>query len=120
MWDGFDKRKFPRIQAKCEIKVYAGEASEPLKTVTENVGMGGVCVILDKGYDRFTPCKVKIELNQKTAIQCEGKIVWSVRTKDVKSHRVSHDTGIEFTKVEEKAKIELAAFLESHTSASHS
>ena len=49
-WDGLDRRKFPRISYPCLVVVRKDEDDkEVFLTHTENLGVGGVCVILKKG-----------------------------------------------------------------------
>ena len=51
MWQGIDQRRFPRAKYKCTVTIR--QAGEPtvISTVTENVGLGGVCILLEKGLD---------------------------------------------------------------------
>ena len=62
MWDGFNKRKFPRLHLTCEVVVYPQGRERAIKTITENVGMGGLCLMLDEPLERFDRCKVTLEL----------------------------------------------------------
>ena len=113
MWDGCDKRRFPRLNLRCEVQVVADEKSPILKTQTENLGIGGICVILDKQFERFSKCRLKIEFDEKkSVIECAGKVVWMVKTKDVKSRRVRYDTGIEFTDIKDDDREKIQAVLD--------
>jgi hypothetical protein len=98
MWDGFDKRQFPRLNLRCEISIKTNPASvSPLKAVTENLGIGGVAVILDQSVERFSQCHVRLELSPELApIEGTGKVVWTIPTADPNTKKKSFDTGIEF------------------------
>jgi Tfp pilus assembly protein PilZ len=83
---------------------------ETILTHTENLGIGGICVILKKSYKLFSPVLVEIDLlDMLEHMHCDGRIVWSVRRKagDDK-HPQFYDTGIEFTNLAERdlARIE--------------
>lgn len=99
MWDGFDKRKFPRMNLHCEIEIRSPEeTSEPIKTMTENVGAGGVAVFVNRPLERFSTCKIRLDFDPKRAdgVHCEGKVVWIVPTQDDIHHKPRYDVGIEF------------------------
>ena len=99
MWDGFDKRKFPRMNLQCEIEIRAAEEkSEPISTVTENVGAGGVALFVNKTLERFSTCKVRLDFNKEKndRVECKGKVVWIVPTRDAHNRRTRYDVGIEF------------------------
>ncbi len=101
MWDGFNKRKFPRVNLRCEISIQSDAQSTPLNAITENVGVGGVCVILSRQLERFAPCRVKLEIDETSpAVECVGKVVWVVPTHEGKSKKTMYDTGIEFLNLE--------------------
>ena len=115
MWDGFNQRKFPRVNLQCEILIQALELAEPIPAVTENVGAGGVCVILDKSLERFSKCRIRLHLNPtEPVIDCEGKVVWAVPTREIKSTRKRFDTGIEFVELESAGGQKIREFIETH------
>lgn len=98
MWDGFNKRKFPRLNLRCELVLRSPYASgQVIRAQTENVGAGGVCVMLNLALDRFTPLLLRVELDPNLPwIECEGKVMWSVPALDVVSRKKNFDTGVEF------------------------
>lgn len=103
MWDGFDKRKFPRLNLSCEIKIQALDNNEVVSAVTENVGAGGVCLMADKALDRFSTCEVRLDLGEGSQIiECKGKVVWIIPTKDAKGKKNKYDIGIEFVDIPEE------------------
>lgn len=112
MWDGFNKRKFPRVHLSCEVVIHPQGKEKALKTWTENVGMGGVCVMLSEPLERFDHCKVSLELkDDEPPVYCTGRSVWVIPSHDFKSSKTAYDTGIEFTDLDEFARRRLYAFL---------
>lgn len=115
MWDGFNQRKFPRVNLQCEILIRAEDLAAPLSTVTENVGAGGVCVILDKALERFSKCRIRLYLDEKKpSIDCNGKVVWAVPTQALKSAKKRFDTGIEFLDLDAPSAQRIRDFIEAH------
>ena len=98
-WNGLDRRKFPRVKYPCMI-VVRGEDNKEMSflTHTENLGAGGVCVILKKQVKLFAPVEVEIDLmDMQDHVRCSGKVVWSVRRKDETADKpMFYDMGIEF------------------------
>ncbi|MDP2940582.1 MAG: PilZ domain-containing protein [Candidatus Omnitrophota bacterium] len=98
-WDGMNRRKFPRENYPCLLIVRKNHAApEAMLTHTENIGIGGVCVILKKDLKMFAPLELEIDLlDTQRHIKCEGKIVWVVKRRDDATTKPSfYDTGIEF------------------------
>ena len=97
MWDGFDKRKFPRVNLRCEVTLRGESQGQTLRTQTQNVGAGGVCILLERSLERFTPVSVRLELDPNLPwIESVGKVVWVVPSREGAAKRESFDTGIEF------------------------
>jgi hypothetical protein len=97
MWQGVDNRKFPRADYPCKIVVIKGGLSEQFSTRTENIGKGGVCVVLRKSLEKF--CLVTLTIYLKDGLpplECDGRVVWAVKRKAI------FDTGIEFLNIQGK------------------
>ena len=104
-WDGLNRRKFPRANYPCLIILRHNRVGpEAMLTHTENIGIGGVCIILKRGIKLFTPVELEIDLlDTTTHIKCDGKVVWSVQRKDSADAKPSfYDTGVEFINVSMK------------------
>jgi len=106
IWDGFNKRKFPRLNLQCEIEIQTEvKPDASIHAVTENVGIGGVCVVVDKSLERFSRCHLRLELDaQSPMIECHGKVVWAVPTRDIHSHKTLYDTNIEFLDIPSESR----------------
>ena len=109
MWQGVDKRKFPRASYPCKIIIIKKGAAEKISTHTENIGMGGVCVILRQELDRFSEVELILVLDDKQPpIDCEARIVWTVKRLTPDPSAVKQiDTGIEFVNLKEKDKLRI-------------
>jgi hypothetical protein len=100
MWDGFDQRKFPRIQVKCTVTLKLSTHVRSIRAVTSNIGLGGICLLLDEVLERFLPVKVKLELEKgRSRLECEGHVAWSVVSRTSKGRKSLFDTGIEFKSI---------------------
>ena len=98
-WDGLNRRKFPRVNYPCLITIrHSHSDPEVILTHTENVGVGGVSVIVKKNFQLFAPVELEIDLmDTGNHIKCPGKVVWSIRRKLTETSKpLFYDLGIEF------------------------
>lgn len=98
-WEGLNRRKFPRAQFPCLIKLSLEDgSSETLLTHTENISSGGICVIIKRGLGIFSLLSIEIDLmDGGDPIRCKGKIIWTVRRKATEELKPSfYDIGIEY------------------------
>lgn len=103
-WDGLDRRKFPRVNYPCLVVIKdSDENKDVLLTHTENIGIGGVCVILKKDLGMFNPVELEIDLlDLGDHIKCKGKVVWNVqRNLESANKPLFFDIGIEFDELSE-------------------
>jgi len=112
MWQGIDQRRFPRAQYTCVVTLRQKGVSTPLSASTENVGMGGVCVLMEKSLDIFSPVELELNLEDgKPSVQARGTVVWVVRRRELKKGP-SFDTGIEFSELTPQDRARLEAILD--------
>lgn len=112
MWDGFNKRKFPRISLDCQVSVSPqGNKTKILKSKTENLGAGGVCLITEEEVARFDRCGFKIQLPDSTVVDGKGKVVWVIPQKMAKAPQKTYDVGIEFTEFDGEGQKLLIQYL---------
>ncbi len=113
MWDGVDRRRFPRAVCRCRIRV-STDGEEVVDTFTENIGAGGVCVVLDKDFGLFG--KVSLEMlpaEDEKPILCKGTIVWVVKRHGMhKTEPLKYDTGIEFLDISEEDRGRVSRLVE--------
>jgi len=104
-WEGLNRRKFPRVSYPCLVTVYKeNQEMDSILTHTENIGIGGICIILKKNLKMFSPVNIEIDLlDMEDHIRGQGKVVWSVRRRsDAKKKPLFYDTGIEFVDFAER------------------
>jgi hypothetical protein len=100
-WSGLDQRSFPRVDAECDIWIQ-GKAGLLIRAKTENVGGGGVCVILKQELEKLSRVHLRLALpSQSIPIDCNGRVVWTVKSTDPSSKKITYDTGIEFLDLDE-------------------
>ena len=106
-WDGLNRRKFPRVIYPCLVVVHTNhDQKDSILAHTENIGNGGICVILKKEIKMFAPVEVELDLlDMAEHIRCSGKVVWVIRRKESEPAKPRHyDVGIEFLNLSEKDK----------------
>ena len=117
MWDGINRRKFPRIHYKCQIAISKKGSPKTISTSTENIGAGGICVILkeDLGLFQGVALEVELEGSVQEKIQCNGTVVWVVKKHvlDRKSAGL-YDTGIEFVDINPENARRIAKIVEEY------
>lgn len=112
MWAGLESRKFPRVKTTCKIFLQHGSDAQPVKSSTENLGAGGLCVFLDRPLDKMSSVKIELDLQDgKNPIQCAGRVVWTVRKRSFKAGEQGHDIGIEFVNLPEQDMGRIAALV---------
>ncbi len=112
LWDGFNKRKFPRLHLTCEVSVQPLGKPKVFTASTEDVGMGGVSVMLPEPLERFGRCKISLELKDgEPPVQCTGRSMWVIPSQDRRSAKRNFDTGFEFLDMDEFSRKRLQAFL---------
>ena len=91
-----DQRRFPRVRQQCVVSLRQRQGRPSIATFTENIGVGGVCVLLEQGLDIFAPVDVELKLNdEKPPMTCRGAVAWVVRRREL-NRAPLYDTGIEF------------------------
>lgn len=102
-WDGLNRRKFPRVQYPCLIVLQNGQSHDAILTHTENLGIGGVCVILKTEAKMFSDLDLELDLlDLQNNIKCRGKVVWSVQRSGQESKKPNfYDVGIEFQSLDD-------------------
>lgn len=112
MWSGINKRKFPRANYPCIISVKRKDHPDTLSTQTENIGVGGICVILPKDLGIFAPVEIQLDLlDSQDIINCDGTVAWVIASKEDKN-KESFDTGLEFTNLKRKDATRISAIVE--------
>jgi len=104
-WEGLNRRKFPRAKYPCMVTMWIGDQEEEVVlTHTENLGIGGICLILNQRLERMAEVGLELDLlDLKEHIHCRGKAMWVVASKDKGGGSpLTYDTGIEFLDISEE------------------
>ncbi len=117
-WAGLDQRVFPRFSTRCDITI-SDRVGGTIKTKTQNIGVGGVCVILDKELEKLSEAKLRLILNESSPIECKARVVWMIRSKEPSSGKMSYDTGFEFMDLDPKDKQRIQFFIDQLHKSSH-
>ena len=97
-WSGSNRRKFPRVHFPCLIKIQNSQGNSVILTHTENIGVGGICVVLKEHFKPSHPVYLEIDLMDMNAhLQCSGKVAWCVQRRTVQTpNSLFYEIGIEF------------------------
>lgn len=98
MWDGINRRRFPRADYPCLIRVKNRANRDPVEARTENIGAGGVFAVLEKNLGLFSEVEIDIDLqDNQPPVKAAATVVWALRRPEVKKDRPGYfDTGLEF------------------------
>lgn len=92
-----ERRQFPRITLMCKISVVFGERLLVFISHTENMGVGGIRVILQEKL--HIPAEVEVELflpDREESLKCKGQIIWVKELNPTRIKPCLFDTGIKF------------------------
>jgi len=94
------------------VKLSQTGESKEISAVTENIGLGGICVFLERGLNIFSPVELELSLGPESLpVKASGTIVWVVRRREFRK-KPSFDTGIEFSRLSPEDKNRLEAILD--------
>lgn len=108
--DGRERRRFKRANYPCRIYILSAPL-HVIKCNTEDIGAGGVRVIIDEKIPVSTMVSLELYLSS-NPIKSKGKIVWVLTTKD-KNDETKFDTGVEFHKISEEDRKVIDVFVKS-------
>ncbi|MBI3317576.1 MAG: PilZ domain-containing protein [Candidatus Omnitrophica bacterium] len=97
------------MKYRCVVRVTPErKASSAISAVTENIGLGGVCLLLEKGLEIFSPVQLELDLKDSGhPLRLEGTVVWVVRRREFRKG-ATYDTGVEFSELspQDRSRIE--------------
>ena len=97
-----ERRQFARVTILSKVTVIYGERLLMFDTHTENLGVGGMRIIL--GENLIVNADLEIELflpDRGKMLKCKGKVAWSKEMTPRGVNPRFFDVGIEFTKMED-------------------
>ncbi|MCF7869675.1 MAG: PilZ domain-containing protein [Candidatus Omnitrophica bacterium] len=108
--DPKERRRFRRASFPCEIYILTA----PLHVIqckTENIGAGGVRVLIDENLPLHSIVGLKLYLSKKP-IECRGKVVWIVKRK-IEEKDFKFDIGLEFHQISSEDRQIIGIFVKS-------
>ena len=114
MWNGINRRKFPRANYKCLISIKKRLTAKTISTHTENIGAGGICVLIKEDLGLFQGVDLELYLaDDKTPIKSGGTVVWVVKKSEARQKGAYlYDTGIEFIDIRPEDREKLTDIVE--------
>ena len=114
MWDGINRRKFPRANYKCLISIKKRLTAKTISTHTENIGAGGICVLIKEDLGLFQGVDLELYIEEgKPQIKSGGTVVWVVKKSETRPKGgYLYDTGIEFIDMRPEDREKMAEMVE--------
>lgn len=110
-WNGTDKRRFVRANFPCKIIIYTLGEEYTVVAHTENIGTGGVRVIIGERLDISSQVGLELFLGGAQII-CKGRIVWVIERSGSSNIEANiWDTGIEFREISERDRKTVDSFV---------
>jgi len=102
-----ERRKFPRINIACNVTVIFGERLLLFNAHADNLGNGGLRVILEERLHIGTLVELELFLagNQKP-LKCKGEVSW-IKEKSSAGHKSFFNTGIKFVELNDSVREEI-------------
>lgn len=96
-----DARRYVRATLECTVKANKKGDDIIFHTYTENISLGGVCVILEAALLKHTSVGLSVTLpDDLPPVECDGKVIWSTkRDSRTKDKPFDFNTGIEFIEI---------------------
>ncbi|MCM8773947.1 MAG: PilZ domain-containing protein [Candidatus Omnitrophica bacterium] len=96
-----ERRRFPRVRFPCKITIYLPEEFTII-THTENVGCGGVRVLVEKRLKVSSIVGLELFVGETKPVRCKGKVVWEIEKKNPLNNQVTlFDIGLEFIDIKD-------------------
>ena len=114
MWNGINRRKFPRGNYKCLITIKKRLTSKVITTQTENIGAGGICVIIKDDLGLFQGVDLELHIeDDRRPVKCGGTVVWVVKKSELRQKGgLVYDTGIEFIDIRPEDRERISELVE--------
>ena len=111
-WREAEKRRFVRANFSCKIVIHTPKESV-ITTTTENIGAGGVRVIINEAIEVSSMVDLEVEVGDRL-ISSKGRVAWTVPKQDSGDlETLRHDTGIEFYRISHKDQEVIKKLVES-------
>lgn len=117
MWENLDLRKFPRLAINCDIEISGTNNPLSVAVLTQNIGAGGVCVLMPKEVSKLTRVFIRLHLSDDPEpVESYARVCWVVPSRTpLKKNETVFDTGFEFLNMTDKDRDRLKKFIISRT-----
>jgi c-di-GMP-binding flagellar brake protein YcgR len=105
-----ERRRFRRAEFPCEIYILTAPL-HVIKCRTENIGAGGVRILIDENLPVSSLVGIKLYLSKKP-IECKGKVVWIVKNENDKKES-KFDIGLQFHQISQEDRQVVDIFVKS-------
>jgi len=108
-----ERRGFPHAKVTCKISIVSGDKPLVFTSHTENIGAGGIRVIIAEKieYDKAIDLELFL-LDREKPLKCKGQIVWAREIKPTEVNPRLFDTGIQFIEISESDRKEIKNFVD--------
>jgi c-di-GMP-binding flagellar brake protein YcgR len=118
-----ERREFSRINIACKISMALGDRLSEFSAHTENIGAGGMMIIMDAEKAPSVSTAVDLELflwNMDQPIKCKGEIAWvnEISPQEIKPR--IFNVGIRFTEISDTDRDAIGRFVDGIISTWHS
>ena len=112
VWEGQEKRRYPRARFLCRMTVISPKRL--LVSHTENIGEGGVRVILEEKLGVRTTVGLEVFVEKERPIKSKGRVVWVAESLNpIEGKPLLFDTGIEFIEMDDAARQYISKLVDS-------
>jgi len=103
-----ERRRHIRAAIMCRITMLSDLRILAFNADIQNIGEGGIRVLLDQKLQVPIPVELEIfPLDKKIMIRCKGEVIWVNETYKEKKSLPVFDTGIKFTGMQDADKVEI-------------
>ncbi len=111
IWNGAERRRFVRVVYLCKVKLIAN--SRMLFSHTENIGEGGVKIVLREKLEPDTLVELHIMMENNRIVKCKGKIRWAMKKAESRDKQPElFDVGVEFTEIDKADRLYIKMIVE--------
>ena len=117
VWDGQERRRFPRFPSSLVEYFPIEEGITSIKTsFTENICPVGISLLVDEEIKINTLLSLKIYLpGSKDVIEAKGRVVWTRLSSFLSREKRKHyDLGIEFVEIDESDRKRIWQYVLEH------
>ncbi|HOW36344.1 MAG TPA: PilZ domain-containing protein [Candidatus Omnitrophota bacterium] len=107
-----ERRKFIRLSIDVQINYSVLSQADQHRSITKNIGEGGICLVTDGPLNAGTLLKLEIILPEDPPpIQTVGKIVWIKTFSLANENRPRYEAGVQFINISERDQLRIGKYV---------